>query len=38
AAAEGAQPSRDLAASPEYRAHLARVLTRRAVLTAGGMG
>lgn len=38
AAAEGTQPSRDPSASPEYRAHLARVLTRRAVLTAAGMG
>lgn len=37
-AAEGARPSQDLAASPEYRAHLARVLTRRAVLAAAGMG
>ncbi|MFE0511413.1 hypothetical protein ACFW2E_16195, partial [Streptomyces sp. NPDC058964] len=38
AAAEGARPSQDLSASPEYRAHLARVLTKRAVLTAAGMG
>ncbi|MFD9098312.1 FAD binding domain-containing protein [Streptomyces collinus] len=38
AAAEGARPAKDLAASPEYREHLARVLTRRAVLTATGMG
>ncbi|MFD8717312.1 FAD binding domain-containing protein [Streptomyces sp. NPDC059629] len=38
AAAEGTRPSQDLSASPEYREHLARVLTRRAVLTAGGMG
>ncbi|MEV6172388.1 xanthine dehydrogenase family protein subunit M [Streptomyces sp. NPDC051954] len=37
-AAEGTQPSRDASASPEYRAHLARVLTRRAVLAAAGMG
>ncbi|MFJ9864023.1 FAD binding domain-containing protein [Streptomyces sp. NPDC101165] len=37
-AAEGTRPSQDLSASPEYREHLARVLTRRAVLTAGGMG
>ncbi|MFI6435900.1 FAD binding domain-containing protein [Streptomyces sp. NPDC050759] len=37
-AAEGTQPSRDLYGSPEYRAHLARVLTRRAVLAAAGMG
>ncbi|MFE1883331.1 FAD binding domain-containing protein [Streptomyces diastatochromogenes] len=38
AAAEGTRPSQDLSASPEYREHLARVLTRRAVLTASGMG
>jgi carbon-monoxide dehydrogenase medium subunit len=38
AAAEGTRPSRDLSGSPEYRAHLARVLTRRAVLAAAGMG
>ncbi|MEV7392837.1 xanthine dehydrogenase family protein subunit M [Streptomyces sp. NPDC091215] len=38
AAAEGTRPSQDLSASPEYREHLARVLTRRAVLAAGGMG
>ncbi|MCX4854732.1 xanthine dehydrogenase family protein subunit M [Streptomyces canus] len=37
-AAEATQPSRDLSGSPEYRAHLARVLTRRAVLAAAGMG
>jgi aerobic carbon-monoxide dehydrogenase medium subunit len=37
-ASEGTRPTRDLAASPEYRAHLARVLTRRAVLAAAGMG
>ncbi|MEU6539212.1 xanthine dehydrogenase family protein subunit M [Streptomyces sp. NPDC047000] len=37
-AAEGTRPSRDIGASPEYRAHLARVLTRRAVLAAAGMG
>ncbi|KIE27851.1 carbon monoxide dehydrogenase [Streptomyces sp. MUSC 125] len=37
-AAEGTRPSQDLFASPEYREHLARVLTRRAVLTASGMG
>lgn len=34
AAAEGTHPSSDPSASPEYRAHLARVLTRRAVLAA----
>ncbi|MEV6835711.1 xanthine dehydrogenase family protein subunit M [Streptomyces sp. NPDC051133] len=38
AAAEGARPSQDLSASPEYRQHLARVLTRRAVLAATGWG
>ncbi|MFJ9539587.1 FAD binding domain-containing protein [Streptomyces sp. NPDC101225] len=38
AAAEGAHPAQDMSASPEYREHLARVLTRRAVLTAAGMG
>ncbi|MEU6372336.1 xanthine dehydrogenase family protein subunit M [Streptomyces sp. NPDC046909] len=37
-AAVGTQPSRDVSASPEYRAHLARVLTKRAVLAAAGMG
>ncbi|CAL9643930.1 Carbon monoxide dehydrogenase medium chain [Streptomyces sp. enrichment culture] len=36
-AAEGTRPSRDTSASPEYRAHLARVLTGRAVLAAAGM-
>ncbi|MGW0080169.1 FAD binding domain-containing protein [Streptomyces sp. NPDC003393] len=37
-AAEGTRPSGDASASPEYRAHLARVLTKRAVLAAAGMG
>ncbi|MGW0758482.1 FAD binding domain-containing protein [Streptomyces sp. NPDC002814] len=37
-AAEGTRPSQDTSASPEYRAHLARVLTKRAVLAAAGMG
>lgn len=36
AAAEGTRPSSDPSATPEYRAHLARVLTRRAVLAAAG--
>ena len=36
AAAEGTEPPTDLNASPEYRSHLARVLTRRA-LEAGGV-
>ncbi|MEV6112758.1 xanthine dehydrogenase family protein subunit M [Streptomyces sp. NPDC052109] len=36
-AAEGTRPAQDLSASPEYRQHLARVLTRRAVLAATGM-
>jgi carbon-monoxide dehydrogenase medium subunit len=38
AAEEGTRPSQDMSASPEYREHLARVLTRRAVLAAAGMG
>ncbi|WP_369393962.1 xanthine dehydrogenase family protein subunit M [Streptomyces sp. CG1] len=38
AVAEGTRPTRDVSASPEYREHLARVLTRRAVLAATGMG
>ncbi|CAL9662341.1 Carbon monoxide dehydrogenase medium chain [Streptomyces sp. enrichment culture] len=38
AAAAGTRPARDASASPEYRAHLARVLTGRAVLAAAGMG
>lgn len=33
-AAEGTRPSRDLNATPEYREHLARVLTRRALTAA----
>jgi carbon-monoxide dehydrogenase medium subunit len=35
-AAEGTRPSSDPSATPEYREHLARVLTRRAVLAAAG--
>jgi carbon-monoxide dehydrogenase medium subunit len=35
-AAEGTQPPDDLNASPEFRAHLARVLVRRALETASG--
>ncbi len=34
-AAEGADPPSDLNASPEFRRHLAEVLTRRALQTAG---
>ncbi|MEU3146197.1 MULTISPECIES: xanthine dehydrogenase family protein subunit M [unclassified Streptomyces] len=37
-APDGTQPPQDTSGSPEYRAHLAQVLTRRAVLTAAGMG
>jgi carbon-monoxide dehydrogenase medium subunit len=37
-ATQGTRPSQDTSASPEYRAHLARVLTKRAVLAAAGMG
>lgn len=36
AAAEGTSPSSDLWGSSEYREHMARVLTRRAVLAAAG--
>ncbi|MBI3686177.1 MAG: xanthine dehydrogenase family protein subunit M [Actinobacteria bacterium] len=35
-AAEGTAPTGDLAAQPDYRRHLARVLTRRAVERAAG--
>ena len=34
-AADGCEPTEDLNASVEYRQHLARVLTRRALETAG---
>ncbi|AZQ32526.1 xanthine dehydrogenase family protein subunit M [Streptomyces cyaneochromogenes] len=37
-ATQGTRPAQDSSASPEYRAHLARVLTKRAVLAAAGMG
>jgi carbon-monoxide dehydrogenase medium subunit len=37
AAAEGASPADDLTASAEYRRHLARVLTARAVRAAAGV-
>jgi carbon-monoxide dehydrogenase medium subunit len=36
-AAEGASPSSDLNAQADYREHLAKVLTRRAVLAAAGL-
>jgi aerobic carbon-monoxide dehydrogenase medium subunit len=35
-AAEGTSPTGDLNATPEYKQHLARVLTRRALTTAAG--
>ena len=35
-AAEGTDPAADLSAQPDYRRHLARVLTRRALETAAG--
>jgi len=36
-AADGTRPTSDLGASAEFREHLARVLTRRAVLAAAGL-
>lgn len=36
-AADGTQPPGDLNASPEYKAHLARVFTRRALVAAAGV-
>ena len=36
-AAEGTSPTSDIHADAEYRQHLARVLTRRAVARAAGM-
>ena len=36
-AADGTEPPGDLNASPEYKAHLARVFTRRALETAAGV-
>ncbi|WP_037575906.1 FAD binding domain-containing protein [Phaeacidiphilus oryzae] len=36
-AAEGTRPPSDLGGSADYRAHLAKVLTRRAVLAAAGV-
>jgi carbon-monoxide dehydrogenase medium subunit len=35
-AAEGTEPPADLNATPEYKRHLARVLTRRALTQAAG--
>lgn len=37
AASEGTDPPGDLSGAPDYRAHLARVLTARAVRRAGGL-
>ena len=37
AAAEGTDPPGDLNATPEYKQHLARVLTRRALTSAAGL-
>lgn len=38
AAADGTSPTEDIHADAEYRAHLARVLTARAVAAAAGLG
>ncbi len=35
-AADGTEPPGDLNATPEYKSHLARVLTRRALRSAAG--
>jgi carbon-monoxide dehydrogenase medium subunit len=37
-AAEGTHPTSELHAQADYREHLARVLTKRAVLAAAGIG
>ena len=37
-AAEGTSPTSELYAQADYREHLARVLTKRAVIAAGGIG
>jgi carbon-monoxide dehydrogenase medium subunit len=37
-AAEGTEPPGDLNATPDYKRHLARVLTKRALTTAAGAG
>jgi carbon-monoxide dehydrogenase medium subunit len=36
-AADGTEPPGDLNASPDYKRHLARVLTRRALTRAAGL-
>ena len=36
-AAEGTSPPGDLNATPDYKRHLARVLTRRALMEAAGL-